>query len=116
MWTLKPILLLFLIFFSVEALPVLEERGTVGHIVDIVGNFFRGTGTFFHPKTEGGAIGSCGPIASDHSRICAMVCLSFSFNLFPLTTITHTTLHNNRTLNNMEKRVKRVHGAFYNYV
>lgn len=52
---------------SVYAMPM-EKRG----VVDIVANFFRGTGTFFHPVTEGGEIGSCGPKENDHSRICAM--------------------------------------------
>ncbi|KAI9470658.1 MAG: hypothetical protein EXX96DRAFT_465395, partial [Benjaminiella poitrasii] len=31
-----------------------------------------GKGTFFHPATEGGPIGACGPRETDHSRICAM--------------------------------------------
>ncbi|KAI8379955.1 hypothetical protein EDC96DRAFT_119145 [Choanephora cucurbitarum] len=44
----------------------------LGRVVDLIENIFKGTGTFFHPATEGGAIGSCGPKASDHSRICAM--------------------------------------------
>lgn len=51
----------------------IEEIHAKRNIVDIVRNIFRGTGTFFHPKTDGGEIGSCGPIESDHSRICAMV-------------------------------------------
>ncbi|KAG2212766.1 hypothetical protein INT46_010726 [Mucor plumbeus] len=57
--------------FVVESRPIVDKRG-VGHVVDVVANLFRGTGTFFHPVTEGGAIGSCGPIENDHSRICAM--------------------------------------------
>ncbi|CAO3636942.1 unnamed protein product [Mucor hiemalis] len=68
-------LLYFLLHVSLSfGVPVKEihaKRGLV-HVVDIVRNIFRGTGTFFHPKTEGGEIGSCGPIESDHSRICAM--------------------------------------------
>ncbi|KAI8065992.1 hypothetical protein BDF21DRAFT_454826 [Thamnidium elegans] len=64
-------LLVNLIHFSfVESLPV-QELQTRG-VVDILSNIFRGKGTFFHPVTEGGAIGSCGPVANDHSRICAM--------------------------------------------
>jgi hypothetical protein len=59
----------------VQSLPVEDiyvKRGVGRAVVDIVGNIFRGTGTFFHPVTEGGAIGACGPRASDQSRICAM--------------------------------------------
>lgn len=77
MWTFsKYFFLLFILlnFFTVQSLPVkdLQTRG-VTHVVDIISNFFRGKGTYFHPVTEGGAIGSCGPIANDRSRICAMV-------------------------------------------
>lgn len=72
----KHLLFLFLLvnlihFSCVESLPV-QELQTRG-VVDILSNIFRGKGTFFHPVTEGGAIGSCGPVANDHSRICAMV-------------------------------------------
>ncbi|KAG2201012.1 hypothetical protein INT47_006556 [Mucor saturninus] len=62
---------LFILYFTREtaSLPsAYDERG----VVDILSNIFRGKGTFFHPVTEGGAIGSCGPVANDHSRICAM--------------------------------------------
>ena len=72
MW--KICLFLFVLLNSltpVLTMPV-DKRG-LGHVVDLVRNIFRGTGTFFHPKTEGGEIGSCGPIESDNSRICAMV-------------------------------------------
>lgn len=69
MWKFAFVLFVLFNFSPVESLPAYEKRG----VVDILSNFFRGKGTFFHPVTEGGAIGSCGPIESDHSRICAMV-------------------------------------------
>ncbi|CDS07201.1 hypothetical protein LRAMOSA09724 [Lichtheimia ramosa] len=33
---------------------------------------FNGRVTFFHPETEGGAWGACGPHENDHSRIVAL--------------------------------------------
>jgi hypothetical protein len=78
---LRPLLVLFLLLnlisvsSVVESLPVediYEKRGVGRAVVDIVANIFRGTGTFFHPVTEGGAIGACGYKARDSSRICAM--------------------------------------------
>lgn len=81
MWCLvRPLLvLLFLlnlisvssVVYSLPVEDIYIKRG-VGSVVDLVSNIFRGVGTFFHPVTEGGAIGACGPRASDQSRICAM--------------------------------------------
>jgi expansin (peptidoglycan-binding protein) len=33
---------------------------------------FKGTGTFFHPATEGGSTGACGPDEGDNSDIVAL--------------------------------------------
>ncbi|KAF7732836.1 hypothetical protein EC973_000112 [Apophysomyces ossiformis] len=51
---------------TANALPV--ERG----VDDIINGLFNGFVTFFHPKTEGGEIGACGPKEDDNSRICAL--------------------------------------------
>lgn len=106
MW--KYLFVFILINFTQEilSLPAFEKRG----VVDILSNIFRGKGTFFHPVTEGGAIGSCGPVANDHSRICAMV-IFINFIIFYL--VNHPKF---RILNNMDKHQKRVHGVIYNYV
>ncbi|KAI7873690.1 hypothetical protein K492DRAFT_200513 [Lichtheimia hyalospora FSU 10163] len=39
---------------------------------DQFNGFFNGQVTFFHPATEGGAWGACGPHENDHSRIVAL--------------------------------------------
>lgn len=50
---------------------------TLKQVVDAVNKLFEGKATFFHPKTEGGEIGSCGPKESDHDMICALVIILF---------------------------------------
>ncbi|KAI9312920.1 RlpA-like double-psi beta-barrel-protein domain-containing protein-containing protein [Dichotomocladium elegans] len=40
--------------------------------MDAVTNLFEGTATFFHPVSEGGPIGSCGPRENDESLIVAL--------------------------------------------
>lgn len=50
---------------------------TLKQIVDAVNKLFEGSATFFHPKTEGGEIGSCGPKESDTDMIVALVIIAF---------------------------------------
>ncbi|KAI8983048.1 hypothetical protein BDB01DRAFT_792204 [Pilobolus umbonatus] len=62
--------MLFILFLFV--LVSVQCKPLETNVVDVLANFFRGSGTFFHPVTEGGALGSCGFRANDQSRICAM--------------------------------------------
>lgn len=70
----------FLLFaVSAFGLPV-EKRGghNNGGLVDaLFDGPFDGSATFFHPETEGGSQGSCGPREDDDSPIVALASISW---------------------------------------
>jgi hypothetical protein len=49
------------------------RRGLTGDLFGLIDDLFSGQLTFFHPKTEGGPQGSCGPMEDDDSPIVALV-------------------------------------------
>ncbi|KAI7870614.1 hypothetical protein BDF14DRAFT_1720762 [Spinellus fusiger] len=72
MWLYRLFLLSFIVSFC-NALPLsnsLEKRKLVSRQDD--DGFYRGYGTFFHPASEGGPVGSCGPYEDDDSQIIAL--------------------------------------------
>ncbi|CDS06074.1 hypothetical protein LRAMOSA08602 [Lichtheimia ramosa] len=67
------LIFLLAVAWMVNARPAGGGLGdALKQIVDAVSKLFEGSATFFHPATEGGAIGSCGPHESDTSRIVAL--------------------------------------------
>ncbi|KAI8889271.1 hypothetical protein K501DRAFT_329346 [Backusella circina FSU 941] len=66
-------LLAFVLVTSTTAKTIKNyRRGLAKDLFGLIDNLFDGELTFFHPKTEGGAQGSCGPIQDDESQIVAL--------------------------------------------
>ncbi|KAL0082567.1 hypothetical protein J3Q64DRAFT_1752106 [Phycomyces blakesleeanus] len=57
---------------SKRRLPRLESRGE--------GGSYEGYATFFHPATEGGSTGACGPQEDDNSQIVALNLDQFGYD------------------------------------
>jgi hypothetical protein len=67
-------LLVFVLITTTTAKTIKNyRRGLAKDLFGLIDNLFDGELTFFHPKTEGGAQGSCGPIQNDDSQIVALV-------------------------------------------
>ncbi|KAI8379065.1 RlpA-like double-psi beta-barrel-protein domain-containing protein-containing protein [Radiomyces spectabilis] len=55
-----------------SAQPIDKRESGVDKVVHTITGLFKGSATFFHPVSEGGPIGSCGPKENDNSPICAL--------------------------------------------
>lgn len=86
------LIFLLAVAWMVNARPAGGALGdALKQIVDAVNKLFEGSATFFHPATEGGAIGSCGPHESDTSRIVALVTITLKSVYYSMV-VTHIIL------------------------
>lgn len=86
------LIFLLAVAWMVNARPAGGGLGdALKQIVDAVNKLFEGSATFFHPATEGGAIGSCGPHESDTSRIVALVTITLKSMYYSMV-VTHIIL------------------------